>query len=334
MAQIVLRHESFLSGMGQFRQGTFHFFDPGGLQLEREQIGFREIPVIVGFLFRPHGESALFHLIPKPGFLIDAAPLGQNARLPLDLVIQRSLQKAERIEILDFHLRAEGVAPFGPHRDIRVAAQASFFHVAIANAQVQERLAQVGQIIVGFLAAAKIRFAHDLGEGHAAAIEVHVGLPVGIGQAFVEGLPGVFFHMQPGDPENFLAPVHDLSRGRAFAGAHLDAAVLAQRAVVLGNLVSLGEVRVKVILAGENRSRVDRASQGQRRTHGQGHGLPVECGESSRETQADWACVRIGWSAKPGAAAAEELAAREELGMHFQPDNRFKFHYDPFRPHA
>ncbi len=91
----------------------------------------------------------------------DAAAALDHADVPLNLVFQRLLQKAERIQILYFDLGAEFLRAAQPHAHIGVAAQRSFFHVAVADAGVQQNLPQRTQVGVGLVWRAHIRLGDD-----------------------------------------------------------------------------------------------------------------------------------------------------------------------------
>ncbi len=68
------------------------------------------------------------------------------------------------------------------------------------------------------------------------------------------------------------------------------------------------------------------ASQRKSRSHGVLHHALIEHRESTRQAQAHRTDVRVGWSAKAGAAAAEDLAVREELRVDFKSDDGFVIH--------
>ena len=72
------------------------------------------------------------------------------------------------------------------------------------------------------------------------SIEVH---SLGVGQAVVQALARVLFHVQARDADA-LGPVRALD---------LNVAVLGDRLVVLRNLVALGQVGIEVVLAREDR---------------------------------------------------------------------------------
>ena len=62
-----------------------------------EQIGFGEIPVVVGFFLRAHAHGAAFGLMPESRFLSEAAAGFENPDVTLDFVFESLLQKAKRI---------------------------------------------------------------------------------------------------------------------------------------------------------------------------------------------------------------------------------------------
>src|SRR5690606_41018316 len=53
--------------------------------------------------------------------------------LPADLVVDRLLHELEAVQVLDLAPRAQRRAGFA-HRDVGVAAEAAFLHVAVADA--------------------------------------------------------------------------------------------------------------------------------------------------------------------------------------------------------
>ncbi len=76
-----------------------------------------------------------------------------------------------------------------------VAAERAFFHVAIADAGVEEDLAERGEVGVGLLGCAHVRLGDDFAERGAAAVVVDVCLLGGLREAFVKIFCGVFFQV-------------------------------------------------------------------------------------------------------------------------------------------
>ena len=119
----------------------------------------------------------------------------------LFILIERLLQEAERVEVLDLGLRAERRRARRPHRDVGVAAQAALFHVAVVDAEPDEDLAQAAEERRGVGGRSQVGLGDDLDERHAAAVEVDVGLAIGIGEALVQRLAGVLFHVDARDAD-------------------------------------------------------------------------------------------------------------------------------------
>ncbi len=86
-------------------------------------------------------------------------------------------------------------------------------------------------------------------------------------------------------------------------------------------LVALGQVRVEVVLAGEDADRLDGAAQRQPGPHRQLHHLLVERRQHAGHAQADRADVAVGLAAELGGAAAEDLGPGEELGVDLEPEH-------------
>ena len=98
------------------------------------------------------------------------------------------------------------VSPGRPHGDVRVAAQAALFHVAVVDAEPDEDLAQPAEELGRVGRRPQVRLGDDLDERHAAAVEVDVGLAIGVGEALVERLAGVLLHVDARDADTLRRP--------------------------------------------------------------------------------------------------------------------------------
>jgi hypothetical protein len=99
-----------------------------------------------------------------------------------------------------------------------------------------------------------------------------------------------------------------------------------QRQFVLRNLVALREIRIEVVLAGENRLFVDGAVERQGRLCGKLDRPAVEDRQGPWEPQTHGAYAGIRRVAESRAAAAENLGVCEEPGVYFEPNDGFKSH--------
>ena len=220
-------------GMRKFGERVLHPGDPVGVQFQRRKVRLGEVSVIVRLFLAPHGKSAPFGFVPEARFLDDPAAFGNDPHLSFDFIVQSFLQKAKRIQVLYFNLSAECVRPFWPDRHVGIAPKAAFLHVAVADAQIQQSPAQVGHIVVGFLTAAKVRLADDFDQRDPAAIEVHVGLAVGIGHPVMNGLAGILLEVESRDSERLLGAVNDVTALRPHPSEHRNTAIFRQWTVEL-----------------------------------------------------------------------------------------------------
>ena len=204
-------------------------------------------------------------------------------------------------------------------RDVRVAAEASLLHVAVADLEIDEDLVNPLQIGRRLFSAPDVRFADDLDQRHAGPVQIDVAHGVVL---VVHQFPRVLLHMDPRNPDSLLSAVE----------LHLDPAVFGGGLSVLGDLVAFGKVGIEVVLPGETALPVDPAVRRQGHLHHELHDLPVEHGKHPGHPEADGAGVGVGRRPEFRRAAAEDLRIREELGMDLQPDDRFEFHYSPGSP--
>ena len=130
------------------------------------------------------------------------------ANLALDLVLQRFSNKAKRVDVLDFGLGAEFFLAARPHADVGVAAQRTFFHVAVADPGVKNDFFKPREVFVSLLWRAHVGFADDLDQRHAGAVQIDGGLMGGIGEASCRLLPASSSRCRRVMPIFFLPPCH------------------------------------------------------------------------------------------------------------------------------
>ena len=119
----------------------------------------------------------------------------------------------------------------------------------------------------------------------------------------MQALACVFFKMQPSDAD-------PLGVGAAGDG-NLDGAKFRQRPVILRDLVSLGQIRVEIVLASENRSLIDAAAQCHGGKGGELDRFSIQYRQRARHSQADGAHVGVWWIAEASRAGAENLRGRQ-----------------------
>ena len=107
--------------------------------------------------------------------LLDATAVFQRCDLPAHFVVDCLLQKAERVEVLDFAAGTVLGLSERAHRDVGVDAEAAFLHVAVANADPGHQRMQRAGIGHRFGAGAHVRLGNNLQQRRASAVEVDAG---------------------------------------------------------------------------------------------------------------------------------------------------------------
>src|SRR4029077_829727 len=166
-----------------------------------------------------------------------------HANLPVNFVFQGLADKTEGIHILDFGLGPKLFLASWTHADIGVTARGSFLHVDVTDARVEDDFFQSRKVFVGFLGRSDIRRTDYFNQRYPATVQIDRGLLLRIGKTLVQTLASIFLEVQPRN-SNLLDSA---------AGWDLDPTVLSQRLIVLRDLVALGQIRIEIILAGEDR---------------------------------------------------------------------------------
>ena len=130
---------------------------------------------------------------------------------------------------------------------------------------------------------------------------------------------GVILHMDTGDADLL----------RAVLGFDFQPAVLADGQVELGNLVAGREIRIEVVLAGENGALVDVAVRGQTHQGGVMHGLGIDPGQGPGHAGTDLAGIGVRRLAESIRTGAEQLGLGRKLNMHLEADDGFIIRHDP-----
>ena len=133
----------------------------------------------------------------------------------------------------------------------------------------------------------------------------------------MQGFPRVLFEVGPRDADFARGTV--VQRERKASPPH-------DRLGELADLISLGQVGIKVILALEDRAAADLGADGETEHKRIAHGLLVEHGKHPGHGEIDGAGLRICRGAKGRGSAGKDLGLRGQLQVHFQADDRFPTH--------
>ena len=151
--------------------------------------------------------------------------------LATHFAVDRLLDEAERVDVLDLAAGAELDLALGADRHVAVATQRAFGHVAVADAQVAHQRVDGLDVGHGFLGTAHVRLGHDLQQRRAGTVQVDAG---GAREFFVQAFAGVFFKVRTGDADTLDCAV--------FQG-NVQVALADNRQFHLADLVALGQVR-------------------------------------------------------------------------------------------
>ena len=88
----------------------------------------------------------------------------------------------------------------------------------------------------------------------------------------------------------------------------------AKRLVVLRNLITLGQIGIKIILAREDRCLINAAAQRHRRQYREIYRLTIQYWQRSGKAEANRANVSIWWIAKARGARAENFRSPSKAG--------------------
>ncbi len=164
-----------------------------------------------------------------------------------------------------------------------------------------------------FFRRSQVRFAYDLDQGNSGTVEIDQTYgPVGI----MLQLAGVFFHMNSCNPDSFSGLIN----------LNLNMPMFRYREFKLGYLVSLGQIRIEIVLTGKPAFTGNSAVGSQSYAYAVFHHLLVQNRQDARHPETDRTCVGIRRGAELSGTCAEYLRPGEKLSMYFQPYDTFKFH--------
>ena len=202
-------------------------------------------------------------------------------------------------------------APTGAHRDVGVAAERAFLHVAVADLQVPHQRVDLLQVRDRFLRRAHVGLGDDFQQRRAGAIQVDARLAL---KVFVQRLAGVLFEVRARDAD---------SLARAVVEHDLQPAFLHDRLLVLADLIALRQIGIEVVLAREHRAARDRRADREAELHRHAHRVAIQHRQHARIAEVDEIRLRVRRSAVGSRRAREDLAARRELRVDLQTDDSF-----------
>ena len=310
--QAVLLLEAQRHRRRQLGQGGANRFDPVGRDHQRRQVGVGEVAVVVRVFLAAHGPGLAGVRVEQHRGLADRQAVFDLVDLPVDLEVDRLRHVAERVQVLDLAPGAQRRAG-APHRNVGVASEAAFLHVAVADPQPHHQHMQGAGVLHSLCRRSHVRLGDDLEQRRAGAVQVDAAARTTIVAVVVvmQALAGVLFKVGPGQPNR-----------PGLAGQHeADAATLDHRRLVLADLVALGQVGVEVVLAREDRHRCHFRTHRQPEPDREFDGGTVHHRQRARQGQIDRTGLGVGLGAECRRCAGENLAAGRQLRMGLQADD-------------
>ena len=130
--------------------------------VDRQQIGIREVAIVVRFFLAAHRPRLFAVGVEEPRLLHDFAAAFDELDLPRGFDLDRFLDEPERVQVLELRARAELRLAAPAHRNVRVATERAFLHVAVADLEVADERVNLAHVGAGFGRRAQIGRGHDL----------------------------------------------------------------------------------------------------------------------------------------------------------------------------
>src|SRR5690606_25594445 len=304
----IILDEPALLLVRKLRQRRLDLVDPGLIQLQRQEIGIREIAIVVRLLLAPHRAGFAAGCVEQARLLIDRAAVLEDLDLPARLVLDRLADEPDRVHVLDLAARAERL-PGPTHREVHVAAQRTLIHIAVAGAEITEDRAQLGDVGRRLLRSPQVRLGDDLHESDARAVQIDVALGR---MLVVQALARVLLHVQARDADLLDRAVRQIDQELPLSH---------DRPRILRDLVSLRQVRIEIILPVEHRNVVDLRFQAEPRPHRLLDAIAVDDRQHAGHRRIDEADLAVRLRAESSRGSREQLRVRDDLGVHLEPDH-------------
>ena len=238
LGQAVVGHKARRHGARQLGHRGLDALHPLIGNHQRRQVGVGEVAVIGRVFLGAHGARLAGVGVEQHGGLLDGVAVFDLLNLPAHFKVDGLLHELEAVQVLDFAARAQrrtGAA----HRDIGVAAEAAFLHVAVADADPGDDLVQLLGVGHGLVAGADVGLGDDFEQRRARAVQVDARLT---NEVFVQGLASVFFEVSAHQTHGFLFVAQE----------EFNLAPHHHGNFKLADLVALGQIGVKIIFPRKN----------------------------------------------------------------------------------
>ena len=234
--------------MRKFRQHILdivkHFIGKVYLQ----DVRFWEVPIIVSVFLASHRSGFALVIIEPASFLNDTLTSIQQTGLPLDFIVNGTGDCFQRVQVLDFCTSTQFFIIWLHDGNVDIATQRTLLHLTVTNSCILQQQADFFYKCLCFFRRANIRFCYDFNQRNPATVIVCQRNSVEI---IMNQLTGIFFQMNPVDSDIFLS----------FFCFNFYQTINTQRTLQLRNLISLRQVRIKIVFPVKYRKFIDVAAQ-------------------------------------------------------------------------
>ena len=149
-----------------------NILDPFIAQTNRENIRFREELIVNIAFLRTHCNCCTSLFIKSSCLLNYLFTIFKKFLLALDFVINCLANMRNRVDILDFALCTKYTTSLRRNRYVRITTHRTFFHLAVADTNVIQRLSQCFYICFCFFTRMHVRFRYDFNKWCSRTVKV------------------------------------------------------------------------------------------------------------------------------------------------------------------
>src|SRR3990172_6322085 len=265
----------------------------------------------MGLFLAPHGLSNTSCDIPQPGFLRNN-PAGFDCfNLSLNFILQGILDKLKRVNIFDLSFCAQSLLSCRPNRYIGITPERPLLHVAVTYAQIAQNRAELSHKRSSLLRGSDVWLRDNFQKRHASTIQIHIAPCSG-----VNIFPCILLHMNPcnANPPGLTVYLNLCEPTRS------------NWQLKLADLITLWQVRIKIILTGKSTNPCNLTIKSQPCHYCKGYDFSVKHRKHSRHPYTDRAGLRVWLSAESGGTAAKDFGFCKHLSMNLKSNHTFIVH--------
>ncbi len=185
----------------KFRHRGANLFDPFVGNFKREKIRIREVPVVHRVFLRSHFACFVIVRVIETCGLYHFSAFTDQSNLAANFVVDSGLKEFKAVQVFNFAAGSEFFLALGSDRDVGVAAEITFLHIAVADADPHNEFMQRFCVCNGFCGASQFRFRNDFQKRRSGTVQIDTGFSM---HNAVNAFARVFFKVRAGQINSFL----------------------------------------------------------------------------------------------------------------------------------